>query len=71
MNVPLACPNAEYREKMIIYCKKTDAPCGHVFFKACKGWWALTPRAACCPLRKEDEIHDEPRKAAAGGANRI
>ena len=49
----LACPNAEYRAGMIIYCKKTGEPCGHAYFKRCKGWWTLSPRWPTCPLLKE------------------
>ena len=53
MKLTLSCPNAEYRERMIIWCKKTGQPCAHVFFKSCKGWWALHKTADSCPLRKE------------------
>ena len=50
---PLTCPAAEYREGMVIWCKETGAPCGHVSFYACKGWWVLTPQAEKCPIRRE------------------
>lgn len=56
MKLTLSCPHAEYRENMVIYCKKQNAPCGHIYFKACKGWWTLTPSAAKCPLRKENAL---------------
>ena len=51
---PLACPEAEYRERMIIWCRKTGGPCGHVHFYSCKGWWVLTPQAEKCPIRRDD-----------------
>lgn len=54
MKLTLSCPYAEYRQGMVIWCKKTGTPCAHVFFKTCKGWWALTAQAARCPLRKEE-----------------
>ena len=54
---PLKCPFAEYGDGMKINCKKTGSRCGNVFFKSCKGWWALRPSAAKCPLR-EDVIHE-------------
>jgi len=53
MKVELTCPNAEYREGMKIWCKKLGGWCVHVYFKACKGWWALTPQADRCPAREE------------------
>lgn len=53
MKITLSCPFAAYGRDMIIFCKKTGQPCGHVFFKTCKGWWALTKTADTCPLRKE------------------
>lgn len=53
MKVPLECPQAEYRAGMQIYCKARGDWCGNVYFKRCKGWWALTDSAARCPLRKE------------------
>ena len=51
----LACPYAEYTDGMKIHCKKACALCGHAFFKRCKGWWALSPQAEKCPLRKCSE----------------
>lgn len=59
MKLTLSCPHAEYRANMIIFCKKQDAPCGHVFFKTCKGWWALLSTAENCPLRKETKTNDK------------
>lgn len=53
MKVTLSCPEAEYREGMQIWCKKRGCWCAHVFFKSCKGWWALRPSAEECPVRKE------------------
>ena len=50
----LTCPQAEYRENMIIWCKKTGGPCGHVHFCSCKGWWVLSPSAEKCPVRREN-----------------
>lgn len=61
MKLTLTCPQAEYREEMRIYCKKAGGICGHAFFKSCKGWWALTPMADRCPLRRETEEQDRPR----------
>ena len=66
---PLTCPAAEYREGMVIWCKKTGGPCGHVRFYVCKGWWVLTPQAEQCPKRRE---HDgETDKAAAGSPDPV
>ena len=53
MKIELSCPHAEYRAGMRIWCKATGQLCAHVFFKSCKGWWALTPQAARCPMREE------------------
>jgi len=61
----LDCPHAEYREEMRVYCRKAETYCGNAYFRACRGWWALTERAAACPLRKEDG-HGEERPAGAG-----
>lgn len=55
MKVDLECPHAEYRDGMKVYCRKVENWCGNAYFKTCKGWWALTPRAAQCPLRKENK----------------
>jgi hypothetical protein len=54
MKITLNCPHAEYISGMRINCKKIKNLCPHVYFKACKGWWALTPQADRCPV-KEDE----------------
>lgn len=53
MKIKLECPNAEYVEGMKIHCKAVKGRCAHVYFKACKGWWALTPQAARCPMRED------------------
>ena len=55
MKIRLDCPHAEHRHEMVVYCKKTGEPCGHQFFKSCKGWWVNSPSAAKCPLRKEED----------------
>lgn len=55
MEVKLSCPKAEYRDGMRIFCRKANNWCGNAYFKRCKGWWALTDRAARCPLRKEKD----------------
>jgi len=56
MKIPaLACPHAEYRDEMRIYCKAAETYCGNVYFKSCKGWWVLTDNAGRCPLRKGDK----------------
>lgn len=55
MEVKLSCPQAEYRDGMRIFCRKANNWCGNAYFKRCKGWWALTERAARCPLRKEQD----------------
>lgn len=52
----LSCPFASYSAGMRIDCSRLDGPCGHQYFKRCKGWWALLPTADRCPVRsKEDE----------------
>ena len=53
MKITLACPHAEHRSG-VVYCKKTGQPCGHQYYKVCKGWWVNSPSAAQCPLRRED-----------------
>lgn len=62
MKLTLECPNAEYQADMTIRCKKAGDICAHQYFKACKGWWALSDGAATCALRKEQE--DGQRTAA-------
>lgn len=52
MKIRLSCPFAKYVEGMKINCTKTGGRCAHVFFKSCKGFWALSPQAAQCPVRK-------------------
>lgn len=64
MTPTLSCPHAEYRTGMVIYCKATGEPCAHVYFKRCKGWWALNPSADRCPIRREN--HGENQPSAAG-----
>ena len=63
----LTCPAAEYRDGMVIWCRKTESPCAHVFFYRCKGWWALSPSAEKCPKRRES--HGE--ETAPGGRNPV
>ena len=58
MKLTLSCPFAFYTEGMRIRCSRNDKYCGHQYFKRCKGWYALSPQAARCPLRKE-ENHEE------------
>ena len=55
MKLTLDCPHAEYRDEMRIYCTVAADYCGNQYFKACRGWWALTDRARRCPLRKGRE----------------
>lgn len=55
MKIPLSCPHASYKTGMRIWCAKTGNWCGNQYFKACKGWWALTERAALCPIRKKED----------------
>ena len=52
MTPRLTCPNARYVDGMRVYCDKIKGFCGNVFFKACRGWWALNANAARCPIRK-------------------
>ena len=56
---PLTCPHAQYREDMKIWCRKAGTWCGHVYFKRCKGWWAMTPAAAQCPIRRDQHERDQ------------
>ena len=63
----LSCPYAEYQSGMVIHCRRQNAPCAHVYFKMCKGWWALSPMADLCPLRKEKK--NGKRKPPAPGGN--
>lgn len=65
----LECPHARYRSGMRIYCTKCGDYCGHVYWKACKGWWALTANATRCPLRKGGDDHG--KAGAAGGSDPI
>lgn len=53
MKIPLECPAASYGEGMRIKCSKTGSPCAFQYFKSCKGWWALSPGAKRCLVRKE------------------
>ena len=61
MKLTLSCPNASYGKDLRIRCSNAgDGPCGHQYFKSCKGWWALVPRADRCLLRKKEEpMHEE------------
>lgn len=53
MKIKLSCEFAKHDSQMKIRCLKSNSYCGNQYFKQCKGWWALTDRAAACPLRKE------------------
>lgn len=66
---PLTCPAAEYREGMVIWCTKAEAPCGHVYYKRCKGWWVLSPSAEQCPKRRE--THGQTDAPSAGGLHPV
>ena len=55
MQVTLECPQAEYRAEMVIWCRRTEEICAFQYFKACKGWWALTGQADGCRLRNQPE----------------
>lgn len=48
----LDCPYAHYTPDMKVFCNQVGYLCGNQYFKACKGWWALTENAANCPKRK-------------------
>ena len=65
----LSCQNAEYRKGMRIYCKAIDDYCGHVYWKACKGWWALSANAERCPMRKGGQGHEG--QGAAGRSDPV
>lgn len=54
MKLTIDCPNGVYAERMQIWCNKADNWCGHQYFKQCKGWWALSPQAKTCTLRRDD-----------------
>ena len=54
MKLTIDCPHGAYNPQMFIFCEKAGAPCGHQYFKKCKGWSVLTEGAATCPLRGED-----------------
>lgn len=67
MSLPtLDCPYAKYVSGMMIRCEKRGQPCGNVFYKQCKGWWALTPAAAACPIRKEKDDNGKDETVASG-----
>lgn len=61
----LSCPKAKYVDEMRIWCTARNAPCGHIYYKQCKGWWALTPSAESCPIRKESGKDEQIPKTAA------
>ena len=63
----LTCPHARYIEGMRIYCDAANGLCGNVFYKQCKGWWALNENAERCPLRRRD--HDGQTDKAAEGSH--
>ena len=51
MKAKIDCPMGRYDSEMRIICKADGRPCGFQYYKACKGWWALTDRAAGCTRR--------------------
>lgn len=51
----LSCPHGRYKNGQIRCEKAGGGPCGHQYFKRCKGWWALMPSADDCLLRKEEK----------------
>ena len=53
MRLTLDCPQAEYRENMVIWCKRTGEPCAHQYYRKCKGWYVLSDGSKDCPARKE------------------
>ena len=55
----LTCPHAAYRSGMRIWCSRSEDYCGNVYWKACKGWWALTANADRCPLRRGGDEHGD------------
>lgn len=60
MKLTLICPNASYDPEMRIRCSKAQGgPCGHQYFKRCKGWWALLGTADRCPLRNKEEPNEQ------------
>lgn len=64
MKLTLDCPLAKYGPDMAIICARDGEPCAHQYFKSCKGWWALSPDAARCPMRGENgEQAKNTRKA--------
>ena len=67
MKLTIECPKARYGEGMVIYCDRDDQPCGHQYFKSCKGWFALTDGAKSCPMREEREHGQRDAAAARGG----
>lgn len=62
MKLTLSCPFARYRADMTIFCSACQDLCGHQYFRACKGWWALSPSADRCPIKGGNE-HAEPAPA--------
>lgn len=70
MRLTLDCPRARYGEGMVIYCGRDNQPCAHQYFKACKGWYALSAGAASCPAR-EEKSDGESHAAAADGCHQI
>lgn len=67
MKIKLECPNAEYRQGMRIFCKADGGPCGHVYYRMCKGWWALSDGARKCTRREEGKDGSGHETAAGGG----
>ena len=53
MKIKLECEQAYHNNRMRIMCQKTQALCGHQWYKPCKGWCVLTDGYKNCPVRKE------------------
>lgn len=62
MTPKLECPRAKYESGMRIRCTASGDYCGNVYWKSCKGWWALTAGAARCPMRGREK-NEQPRTA--------
>ena len=52
MKLIIDCPKGKYNADMQIICEDGQ-PCAFQYFRACKGWWALSHGAGGCERRKE------------------
>ena len=60
MKIKLDCPFAKHGDLMRVYCNKQDGKlCLFQYFRNCKGWWANSPSAKQCPIRKEGKENAE------------